>query len=65
MVSRVWGTGALCAVLSPCGLVVAVANSSTAADPAPALLAFFEGGRWPGAPCAPGVRVPRSRRARP
>ncbi|MEU5398256.1 hypothetical protein ABZ348_03005 [Streptomyces sp. NPDC005963] len=42
---RVWASFAiLSAVLSLCVLVVAVANISTAADPAPALLAFFEGG---------------------
>ncbi|MFD7548745.1 hypothetical protein ACFV0R_00505 [Streptomyces sp. NPDC059578] len=42
---RVWASfGALSVVLSLCVLVVAVANFGTAADPAPALLAFFEGG---------------------
>lgn len=42
---RVWGSfGALSALLSLVVIVVAVANTATAADPAPALLAFFEGG---------------------
>lgn len=42
---RVWGAfGALSALLSLIVIVVAVANTTTAADPAPALLAFFEGG---------------------
>ncbi|MCX4681046.1 hypothetical protein OG413_38215 [Streptomyces sp. NBC_01433] len=42
---RVWGSfGALSALLSLVVIVVAVANTTTAADPAPALLAFFEGG---------------------
>lgn len=42
---RVWGSfGVLSVLLSLLVLVVAVANTSTAADPAPALLAFFEGG---------------------
>ncbi|MEU0600885.1 hypothetical protein ABZ484_22000 [Streptomyces sp. NPDC006393] len=36
--------GVLSAVLSLVVIVVAVANTSTAADPAPALSAFFEGG---------------------
>ncbi|MEU9336426.1 hypothetical protein AB0D49_25120 [Streptomyces sp. NPDC048290] len=42
---RVWaGFAVLSGVLSLPVLVVAVANISTSADPAPALLAFFEGG---------------------
>jgi len=36
--------GALSALLSLAMIVIAVANTTTAADPAPALLAFFEGG---------------------
>ncbi|GAA2733562.1 hypothetical protein [Actinocorallia aurantiaca] len=41
---RVLGSfGVLSALLSPAMIVVAVANTATAADPAPALLAFFEG----------------------
>ncbi|WP_052852195.1 hypothetical protein [Streptomyces avicenniae] len=42
---RVLGSvGTLAVFLSLAVLVVAVANTSTAADPAPALLAFFDGG---------------------
>ncbi|MFE3020451.1 hypothetical protein [Streptomyces sp. NPDC059256] len=42
---RVWASFAtLSAVLSMFVLVIATANISTAADPAPALLAFFQGG---------------------
>ncbi|MFF1561021.1 hypothetical protein [Streptomyces sp. NPDC058279] len=42
---RVWGSfGVLSALLSLVLAVVAVANTTTATDPAPALLAFFEGG---------------------
>jgi hypothetical protein len=42
---RVLGTfGIFSAVLSLVIIVVAVANTTTAADPAPALLAFFDGG---------------------
>ncbi|GAB4587765.1 hypothetical protein [Nocardia sp. IFM 10818] len=42
---RVLGSfGALSAVLSPVAIVVAVANTTTAADSAPALAALFEGG---------------------
>ncbi|MEU5880079.1 hypothetical protein [Spirillospora sp. NPDC047279] len=42
---RVLGSfGVLSAVLSLIMIVVAAANTATAADPAPALLAFFEGG---------------------
>jgi hypothetical protein len=42
---RMWASfGVLSAVLSLLVLVVAVANAGTAADPAPALLTFFEGG---------------------
>ncbi|WP_228542090.1 hypothetical protein [Nocardia sp. XZ_19_369] len=41
---RVWGSfGALFTVVSLAALVIAVVNTSTAADSAPALLAFFEG----------------------
>jgi hypothetical protein len=36
--------GALSALLALAMIVIAVANTATAADPAPALLAFFEGG---------------------
>lgn len=44
--ARVLGSfGALSALLSLAVIVIAVANAATAADPAPALLAFFEGGR--------------------
>jgi hypothetical protein len=42
---RVLGSfGVLAAVLSLVTIIVTVANTTTAADPAPALLAFFEGG---------------------
>jgi hypothetical protein len=42
---RVLGSfGALSALVSLVAIVVAVANTTTAADPAPALLAFFDGG---------------------
>ncbi|WP_238012267.1 hypothetical protein KZZ52_31405 [Dactylosporangium sp. AC04546] len=42
---RVWVTlGAATALVSLAMLTVAVANTTVAADPAPALLAFFEGG---------------------
>ncbi|XVQ09846.1 hypothetical protein ACQP1W_46260 [Spirillospora sp. CA-255316] len=42
---RVLGAfGALSALVSLAMIVIAVANTATAADPAPALLAFFEGG---------------------
>ncbi|MFI9407763.1 hypothetical protein [Nocardia sp. NPDC052316] len=42
---RVWGCfGVLFAMVSLAALLVAVVNTSTAADSAPALLAFFEGG---------------------
>ncbi len=42
---RVLGSfGALSALLSLVMIVIAAANATTAADPAPALLAFFEGG---------------------
>ncbi|MBO4205873.1 hypothetical protein, partial [Micromonospora echinofusca] len=42
---RVWGfLGCFSALLFLLLTVVAVANTSTAADPAPALLAFFDGG---------------------
>jgi hypothetical protein len=42
---RVLGSfGALSALVSLVAIFVAVANATTAADPAPALLAFFEGG---------------------
>ncbi|MFI0479405.1 hypothetical protein [Actinomadura sp. 9N215] len=42
---RVLGSfGVLSALLSLAGIVVAVANTTTAADPAPALLAFFQNG---------------------
>ncbi|GAA0966321.1 hypothetical protein [Actinocorallia libanotica] len=42
---RVLGSfGALSALLAPAMIVVAAANTTTAADPVPALLAFFEGG---------------------
>ncbi|MFC1415586.1 hypothetical protein [Streptacidiphilus cavernicola] len=42
---RVLGAfGVLAALLGLAALVVAVANTATAADPAPALLAFFKGG---------------------
>ncbi|WP_222595239.1 hypothetical protein [Nocardia ninae] len=41
---RVWGSfGALFAVVSLAALIIAVVNTSTATDSAPALLAFFEG----------------------
>jgi heme/copper-type cytochrome/quinol oxidase subunit 2 len=42
---RVWGLfGVFSALSSLVVIVVAVANTTTAADPAPALLAFFDGG---------------------
>lgn len=42
---RVWGAfGVVSALLSLVLAVVAAANTATATDPAPALLAFFEGG---------------------
>jgi hypothetical protein len=42
---RVWGSfGVLAALLSLVMVVVVVANTTTAADPVPALLAFFSGG---------------------
>ena len=42
---RVSGSfGALSALVSLVVIFVAVANTTTAADPAPALLAFFDGG---------------------
>ncbi|QBS46541.1 hypothetical protein DMB37_38530 [Nocardia sp. CS682] len=42
---RTWGSfGALFTVVSLAALVIAVVNTSTATDSAPALLAFFEGG---------------------